>query len=188
MTGVTMRMCRRLLIIPPITGVASGFITSAPVRVLHMIGQQARDDRGDGHDLRTQAQPRAFFDGCDEIGVPKAAPRSRRFALDRFLQVHDHDDAGLNRGAKERDVADPDGDAEVVAEEVLQKDAAAEREGHGEDDVRGFLRVAIDDVEQQENDRRGPTGTMTRSVLCRADLILVFAAVFDRHSLAAASG
>ena len=40
MTGVTMRMCRRLLSIPPITGVASGFITSAPVRVLHMMGSR----------------------------------------------------------------------------------------------------------------------------------------------------
>ncbi|MFM2241222.1 MAG: hypothetical protein RLZ97_77, partial [Verrucomicrobiota bacterium] len=31
-------MCSKLDIIPPMTGVASGFITSAPCRVLHMIG------------------------------------------------------------------------------------------------------------------------------------------------------
>ena len=40
MTGVTTRMCSRLLSIPPMTGAASGFITSAPVRVLHMIGSR----------------------------------------------------------------------------------------------------------------------------------------------------
>ena len=39
-TGVTMRMCRRLETIPPMTGVASGFMISAPVRVLHMIGKR----------------------------------------------------------------------------------------------------------------------------------------------------
>jgi hypothetical protein len=31
-TGVTIRMHARLLNMPPMTGVASGFITSAPVR------------------------------------------------------------------------------------------------------------------------------------------------------------
>jgi hypothetical protein len=31
-TGVTIRMHARLLSMPPMTGVASGFITSAPVR------------------------------------------------------------------------------------------------------------------------------------------------------------
>ena len=39
-TGVTTRMWRRLLIEPPMTGVASGFITSAPGRSLHMIGSR----------------------------------------------------------------------------------------------------------------------------------------------------
>ena len=37
-TGVTINTCSRLDTIPPSTGVASGFITSAPALVLHMIG------------------------------------------------------------------------------------------------------------------------------------------------------
>jgi len=40
MTGVTTRMWSRLLSIPPMTGAASGFITSEPVRVLHMMGSR----------------------------------------------------------------------------------------------------------------------------------------------------
>ena len=34
----------RLLTMPPITVVASGFITSAPVRVLHMMGSRLAPD------------------------------------------------------------------------------------------------------------------------------------------------
>ena len=39
-TGVTIKMWIKLLAMPPMTGVASGFITSAPVRVLHMMGSK----------------------------------------------------------------------------------------------------------------------------------------------------
>ena len=116
--------------------------------------QQTGDDRGDGHHFRTQAQARAFLDGGNEICVAEAGTNSSASSFKRFLQIDDHDDAGLDGGAEERDVADPDGDAEIVAEQVLQKDAAGQREGHGEDDVRGFLRVAIDDVKQEENDEQ----------------------------------
>lgn len=38
MTGVTIRMCTRLEIMPPTTGVASGCITSTPVRWSQKIG------------------------------------------------------------------------------------------------------------------------------------------------------
>src|SRR6266536_416716 len=38
-TGVTIRTCSRLDTMPPSTGVASGFITSAPALVLHIIGR-----------------------------------------------------------------------------------------------------------------------------------------------------
>ena len=39
-TGVTIRICRKLLIIPPRTGAASGRMISEPVLVLHMIGSK----------------------------------------------------------------------------------------------------------------------------------------------------
>ena len=178
-TGVTMRMWSRLLIMPPMTGVASGFITSAPVRVLHMIGQQAGDDRGDGHHLRPQAQARAVLDRASQILQRKRLrPSFRRCFFQRFLEIDDHDHAGLDRGAEERDVADPDRDAEVVAEQVLQKDAAAQREGHGEDDVRRFLDGCDRRVEQQEDDEQHGRHDEHERAL-RAELVLVFAAAFD---------
>ncbi len=38
-TGVTISTCSRLESIPPSTGVANGFMTSAPALLLHMIGK-----------------------------------------------------------------------------------------------------------------------------------------------------
>ena len=82
-TGVTISTWRSDEIMPPSTGVASGFITSAPTRVLHMIGQQARDDGAHGHHLRAQAQERAFHHGiaqsprastCPPIAAASARP------------------------------------------------------------------------------------------------------------------
>ena len=72
--------------------------------------------------------------------------------LQHLFEVDHHHDAGLNRRAEERDVADPHRDAEIVAEQILQEDPAGQRERHREDDVRGFLGGAIDDIEQQEDD------------------------------------
>lgn len=43
-TGVTIRMWTRLLNIPPMTGMASGFITSEPVQ------QRDNDEQRGGHD------------------------------------------------------------------------------------------------------------------------------------------
>src|SRR5437016_13184732 len=44
-TGVTIDTCSRELTMPPSTGVASGFITSAPVRVDHMLGNRPATTR-----------------------------------------------------------------------------------------------------------------------------------------------
>ena len=176
-----MRMCRRLLTIPPITGVASGFITSAPVRVLHMIGSRLATIVATvmtfGRRRRRAPSLTAAIRSATAEGRAALAP----FSFQRFLEIDDHHHAGLDRRAEERDVADPDGDAEIVAEQVLQKDAAAQRERHGEDDVRGFLRVAIDDVEQQEDDEEHARHDDPQR-LRRADLVLEFAAVFDGHA------
>ena len=39
-TGVTIKTCTSELTMPPSTGVASGFMTSAPVRVDHIMGKR----------------------------------------------------------------------------------------------------------------------------------------------------
>jgi hypothetical protein len=43
---------------PPRTGVASGFMTSEPVEVLHMIGSETGDHGRDRHDLGPQRSKR----------------------------------------------------------------------------------------------------------------------------------
>jgi hypothetical protein len=130
----------RLLSMPPTTGVARGFMTSAPVRWLQRMGSR----------LATMVATVMTF-GRRRKRAPsltrrssrrdKPSPRSAHFAFHGFLQVDDHDDAGLDGGAEERDVTDPDGDAEIAAEQPLQKHAAGQGEGDGEDDVRGFLAL-----------------------------------------------
>ena len=41
-----------------------------------------------------------------------------------FMQIYNHDDAGFNGNAEESDVADPYRYAEVIAEQLLQNEAA----------------------------------------------------------------
>ena len=72
-TGVTMRMCRRLLNMPPMTGVASGCITSLPGRWLHMMGSRPAT-------MRTRPAPPTMRRTVGE-------PRSRGFAPDRGPSV-----------------------------------------------------------------------------------------------------
>ena len=47
--------------------------------------------------------------------------------LESFVQVDDHDDSGLDGNAKKCDVADPNGNAEVVAEHPLKEKPAGHR-------------------------------------------------------------
>ena len=149
--------------------------------------QEAGDDGGDGHHFRAQAQARAFLDGDDEIGARERSAEGLALLLQRLFEIHDHDHAGLDRGAEERDVADGDGGAEIVAESVLQEDAAGEREGHGEDDVRGFLHAAIDDVEQQENHDEHAGNDEPHGVN-EPELVFVFAGEFKLHTGRARDG
>ena len=107
------------------TGVASGFITSAPVRVLHMIGSRLATMVATVITFGPQPQARAVLDACKQIVASEGRAALGLRLLHGFLEIDDHDDAGLDGGAEERDVADPHGDAEIVAEQLLQKDAAA---------------------------------------------------------------
>ena len=125
---------------PPSTGVASGFITSAPTRVLHMIGSRPAitvETVITFGRSRSSAPSMTASRSAARVSVPPS-----RFALsrDRLLQVDDHDDAGLHRGAEQRDEPDPHGDREVVAEQPEEVHAAGERKRHGEQHVRGFER------------------------------------------------
>ena len=166
---------------PPMTGVASGFNTSAPVRWLHKIGSRLATMVATVITFGRSRSRAPSFTAWIKSAARKPRAAFSHFPFHRFVQIHDHHDAGLNRRAEQRDVADPDGHAEVVAEQPLQEDAAGQRERHGEDDVRRLLRAVINDVKQQEDDEQRRRHDQPQSVL-RADLIFVLAAPFNRHA------
>ncbi len=114
-------------------------------------GQQPGYYSGHGHHFGTEAQERAFHDGLMQAGQRERAVGGGA-AGDGFFEVDDHDDAGLHRGSEECDEADPYGDREVEMEKLDQENAAGEREGDGEQDVRGFPDGTVGAVKQDEDD------------------------------------
>ena len=172
----------RLLTIPPMTGTAIGLTTSAPVRVLHSTGSR----------LATMVATVMTL-GRSRRRAPSFAARMRSASMERraavaprpfhgFIEIDDHDDRGLNRRAEERDVANPDGDAERNAKRELQKHAAAQRERHGQQHVRSIAGPPIDAVQQWENDEKRTRQDESQR-RARVELILVLAGVFDGDAL-----
>ena len=102
----------------------------------------------------------------------------RHLLVQRLLQVDDHHDARLHGGAEERDEADPDGDGEVVAEQPEQVNAAGQRERHGQQDMCGFERRVVREIEQEEDDDDGDRDDDLEP-LPRAHLVFVAAAPAD---------
>ena len=71
--------------------------------------------------------------------------------FERFMEIDDHDDSRLDRDAKERNVADRYGNAEVVFEQPLQQQSATHRIDGREDEDKRFGYRVKDQVQQQEN-------------------------------------
>src|SRR6202021_1816855 len=75
-----------------------------------------------GHELGAKTLNRAV-----DCGLLQSCFRQRNAfceaMLERLMQVDNHDDAGLDGDAEERDVADPHSYAEVVPEKPLQQEA-----------------------------------------------------------------
>ena len=116
MTGVTINTWMSDEIMPPSTGVASGFITSAPTRVLHMIGSRPATTV-----LTVMTFGRRRRSAPSTTASRRCRTRERVAELlplpsDGFFQIDDHHDTGLHSGAEQRDEADPHGNREVVAE------------------------------------------------------------------------
>ena len=167
MTGVTISTRASELTMPPSTGVASGFITSAPVEWLHMIGKRLATTVVT---VITFGRSRSSAPSCHRLQErrPREAA-AERLALPRhrFLQVDHHHHRRLHRRAEERDEADPDRDREVVAERVQQVDPAGEAEGDREQHLGGLEERAVGQVEQQIDHERARPGTTIGS-RCRA--------------------
>jgi len=87
MTGVTMRMWMRLLTMPPMMGAASGRITSAPGRTLHMMGNRLAT-MVTTVITSTQPQPRTVLHRLQQIRAPKFRAALGAFLCHRLLQIY----------------------------------------------------------------------------------------------------
>jgi hypothetical protein len=74
------------------------------------------------------ADSRTVRFGCpallDHQGLCGVEP-CRNALIERLVEMHDHNDARLYRDAKQRDISDPNGDTEVIAEQSLQDQPAS---------------------------------------------------------------
>ena len=91
-------------------------------------------------------------------GVTKVAGRSqvplpaRVLVSDVEIEQHEHARLGVN--AHQRDQADPDADAHVVAEQIQQPDGADRREGHRQEDDEGLGHRSRVHVEQHDHEEQ----------------------------------
>src|SRR3954465_2777398 len=101
---------------PPIIGAAIRFIPSAPVPVDHMIGRSPMPIVATVITFgRNRLTAPSMIARCSAVTVPSRRPRR---ASSYAIEIQQHEDAGLSIDADERDQADPDADAHVVAEQV----------------------------------------------------------------------
>ena len=108
---------------PPITGAAIRFITSAPVPVDHMIGNQPEEHRGHRHELGPDAPGSPFYNCLTQarkIAKPALAPR----LLVCEIKIKKHENTGLRVHAQQRHQSDPHANTKVVAQQVEQPDRA----------------------------------------------------------------
>ena len=85
----------------------------------------------------------------DEKQCPSIQKSPQR--TESFAQIHDHDDAGLDGDAVQRDVANPHGNREVVAEEPLQQHAACHRVNDRDHHHHSFRNRPKHQIQQHEN-------------------------------------
>ena len=125
---------------------------SAPMPVAQSIGRQADDGRAFGQQLRPQAVDGPVDDRLFQFGE-RADLRQPAALVDRVAQVDEHDDAGLRGHAEAGDEADPDGHAEIEAEQALEEHAADERARHGQHHQQRVDEVVVGHVEEHEDER-----------------------------------
>src|SRR5260370_8189362 len=70
------------------------------------------------------------------------------------MEIHNHDDACFNGNAEESDVAHPHRYAEVIAEQLLQNEAACQRIDRRENEDSRFGDGMKHHVEQHKDDKK----------------------------------
>src|SRR5260370_2631517 len=89
------------------------------------------------------------------------------------MKIDDHDYAGLNRDSKECDIANCDGDTEVIFEQILQQQSSAHRIDGWEDQDQSLRNRVKDQIEQQENHEEDNGKDQLQPLLCpQFELIL----------------
>mmetsp|Transcript_53143 Transcript_53143/g.124421 ORF Transcript_53143/g.124421 Transcript_53143/m.124421 type:complete len:329 (-) Transcript_53143:88-1074(-) len=115
-------------------------------------GQQAGEDHGHRHRLRTHAQHCTLTDGvehdlaCD--GHTGAHP-----VFQGVLEIQQHDDAELGRYARQRDEANAGGHGQVVAQQVEEPDSSGQRQRQRGHDEGSLLGAPERQVQQHEDDQ-----------------------------------
>ena len=108
---------------PPIIGAAIRFITSAPAPDDHMMGTRPMNIVATVMNFGRMRLTAPWRMALLEV-ARGLQPSLASGVLVREVEVQQHEDAGLGVDAQQRDEADPDADAHVVAERVEQPDGA----------------------------------------------------------------
>ncbi len=133
-------------------------------RYRHQLGAQALHGTVDHRRLQVR------------LGDRSASPEA---LIQRLMQIDDHHDTGLNGNAEERDVADPNGHAEVIAKPPLQQQTAGKRIDRRKDQHQRLSHGMKDEIEQHEDDEEDDGKDQLQPFL-RAQLKFVFAGPLKR--------
>ena len=74
-----------------------------------------------------------------------------KLPIERFVQIYDHHDFGLDRDTEQRDVANPDGNAEIVAKLPLEKKPSRHRIQRRKDQNQCFGHGSEHHIEQHKD-------------------------------------
>ena len=150
----------------------------------HAAGPEHRRQADDDGPLGQQLGPEAV-DGAVQHGLPQvvqADPLQAAGPGDGLAEVDQHDDPGRGRHAEAGDVADPDRDRELQAQQPLEEEAAGDRAGHRQHHQRGVGQVVIgpvEDHEDQDDDDRHDQ----RERPPRAELVLELAGPLEEDAV-----
>ena len=126
---------------PPTTGAAERAETSTPTPASHGSGISPSAVVATGHDERANAHGNTFDDRSVDVHWCLDAAFAP-IALERLVEIDDHDDPGLSRNAGDGYDADPDCGRHVVIQGGEQPDAAGSGEGLGGEEEHGLHPAA----------------------------------------------
>src|SRR5262249_19113592 len=92
----------------------------------------------------------AFDSGLLNVGALHGKSRGKS-SIERFVQIDDHHDAGLNRDSEQGDIADPHCNTEVITKVPLEQKSPRQSVERRKDQDQRFGHRAEHHVEQQKD-------------------------------------